>query len=58
MTIDAEGDAFLQVQQIPVDIDPRDPVAMTKVIEVARQMVIKQNEFEERIAALENRVLK
>jgi len=43
----------IQVQNIPVNIDYDDPRAMRQLVTVAKQQVIRINELEQKIKALE-----
>lgn len=48
----------IQPQQIPVKINPDDPNALQEVIQEVRNTMIRIYEIEDRILALENKVLK
>ena len=43
----------IQAQNIPVDIDWKDPKALKQLVDVAKQLVIKNNQQEQRIRLLE-----
>ena len=42
-----------QSPSLPVDINTDDPAALAKIIDIAKQLVIKNNEYEQRIRVLE-----
>jgi len=43
----------IQAQNIPVNIDWKDPRALRQLVTVAKQQVIRINELEQKIKALE-----
>ncbi len=43
----------IQAQNIPVDIDWKDPKALKQLVDVSRQLVIRNNKLQKRIVLLE-----